>query len=602
MNRIFGFCSFDQVISESLLIESRFNNHIWTPDNLGHFRDSSILLTSTQRFITHQCHRTLMPYQHAASGLVVVADAYLTQRAILCEKLQVKQTLADAELILIAFLKWNTRITQHLAGEFCFAIWNPSSRVLFIATDHFRKRPLLYSYKQGHSFVFSNELSPFRAAIKSLTINKNMLAHIALDALPIEETCYNEVMKLQAGHQLEISPLGIKQTCYWQLKDECKTQPYRTREMYYEAFQEVFREAVTDSLRSPYAITAHLSGGLDSSSVTAQAAVILAKRNQPLYAFTAVPVGLDGPSYRKGWLHHELPAVQTLLDRYPNIKHIVYQAEPNTDMYQVLRDYYPYVDQPFRNISNLDWILGSFNHAGEQDSRTILTGARGNSGISWAASSWKGWLLNCAQSVNTWMRPHTAYQDFFNHCQNAFLKSKVAKQILRERVISWSPHYDLLSAKKTSAFHSGVYPISLCHGVVSLDPTHDLNVVKFCYNIPDWVCRDGSGAVHNRLLARRGLAHLLPEAIANNCNRGEQASDWFLQYNQHAQSWYSALQHLSPTVKQLLSTCYNQDKYALLEQKYPARLKSCDAASRKLVNYSFMRYLSAALFFDYLEY
>ncbi|MCH9689962.1 MAG: hypothetical protein K0U10_04845 [Gammaproteobacteria bacterium] len=389
MNRLFGHFSFYSEVNPALVKKTAFKSPRWTPDYQGSFTDQAILLTSTQRFITPECHRAQMPFRHAESGCIIVADVYLTAREDLCRRLSVPCELSDAELILLSYLKWGTDLPHYLAGEFCFAIWHPKEQALFLATDQFSRRPLLYAHQPGKNFTFSNEISPFRNTCPTLTTNDNLFAHFSFNSLPKEETCYQEVFKLLPGHQLYITPKVFKKTRYWHLDKKQKTSAYKTREEYYEAFQDVFKSAVSDTLRSPYPITAHISGGLDSSSVAAQAARLLAERSRSLLGFTAKPIALEGPSYREGWVYHDMPIVQALLDRYPNIKHFTYTASPQSDIMTALQAYFPFVDQPFRNLGNMDWWLGAHDYAHENGGRVILTGTQGNGSISWAAASKK---------------------------------------------------------------------------------------------------------------------------------------------------------------------------------------------------------------------
>ena len=599
MNRLFGYFSFQQAISSNLLEQQRFQVAAWAPDHEGHYQDKPILLTSFQRFITPECPAALMPYRNDESGCVIVADVYLTNRDELCEKLHAVATCADAELILLAYLTWDVQAPQYLAGEFSFALWNPRNQSLFLATDQFSKRPLLYTHAPGRFFAFANEMSPFRVVCSQLTINENMFAHFALDSLPGAETCYVEVLKILPGHQLLITSENFQQTCYWRLRDQHKKLSYRTRDEYYEAFREVFEKAVNNALRSPYPITSHISGGLDSSSVAAQAAVLLSKKQRNLYGFTALPKGLDGPSHRKGWYYHEMPRVQTLLDKYPNILHTAYYSNPETNIYEVLRQYYAYVDQPFRNVSNLDWILGSLEYSRSQEGRVLLTGARGNHSISHTASSWKARVWQFAKLVHIILKPEELLEGYFNYCRDDFLQSLTAKKILRGRGISFSPlrWVALLSLARDWSRNTSSYPLSLCVGTIKLDPTYDLNVVKFCYSVPDWVCREGKGGISNRLLVRRGLSSLLPEEIALNPHRGEQSADWFLNYNQNAEVWYAQLRNLCIHSIALLNRYYDLPSYAAFEYQFPRPLQNADSDEWR---YSLMRFMSAAFFVDYL--
>jgi asparagine synthase (glutamine-hydrolysing) len=600
MNRLFGWMSPLGGWDHSILNKTSFKPLLWSPDHDGVYVDKSIVLTSVQRFITPQCSRAQMPFLHQSSGLYIVADVYLVQRERLCRQLHVSTELADAELILLGYLKWGTGVTCYLTGEFCFAIWNPSLQSLFIATDQLGKRPLLYAYKPRHYFTFANELSPFRSTCDSLTINQDMFAHVALDALPGAETCYKEVFKLLPGHQLHVTPDGMKQTCYWRLQDQRQKLRYQSRESYYDAFRMIFHEAVKDTLRSSYPITAHISGGLDSSSVAAQAAMLLAEQQRSLLGFTAMPNGLEGPSYRNGFIYNEMPNIEPLLERYSNIQHFSYQSVPKKNIFQRLQAYSAFVDQPCRNISNMDWILGCYEYARQQGSRVILIGAKGNATISWSGYNWKRWLRHWKQMILLQMKPQSAFQNYFFNCNSDFLNSKFAKKILRQNLVSVFPHFSQLSNLKSALGKTTYYPISLCNGVLSLDPTSDLRVVEFCYNVPDWVYCDGNEIVNNRLLVRRGLSHLLPSEITRNTLRGEQAADWFLHYNEHASTWLEQLDAISDDTKNILAGYYNHQKYRDLHHSVLLPLKENDSKTRTKIDYLLLRYMSAAFFLNYL--
>lgn len=600
MNRLFGFFSFQQRIPANILEKSQFQHAAWIPDHRGHYTNDNLLLTSTQRFITPQCPLAPMPFVHEASKCVIIADVYLTHRAALCEHLHCALDTADATLVLLGYLKWGAQVTRYLCGDFCFAIWNPKEQALFLATDHFSKRPLLYAYQPGQPFVFANEFSSFRQVLPTVTINDTMFAHVALDALPGVETCYKEVFKLRPGHQLYVTPHGIKETCYWRLQDQRRRLPYRTREAYYEAFQSLFETAVSDRLRTQFPILSHISGGLDSTSVTAQAAALLSEQQRSLVALTAIPNDLSGPSFRKGWQYHEMPVVQTVLDKYPNILHVSYRASPATDLFNSLKAYFPVVDQPFRNISNYDWILGTYAQAQHLGARVILTGGRGNGSISWSGSSSMAWLKNIVWMCLTYLQPHKAFHSFFENCGADFLKSAQAKKILRRRTVNFSPQEVMLSAALSWARQSSSYAVSLCNGVLLLDPTQDVRIVEFCYNVPNWVYCKGPSVTDKRLLVREGLAHLLTPEVTGNPYRGEQAADWFLQYNQHATRWYEQLDSVSDQTKSMMSRYYNLQQYADLQQSIVLPITENHIQTNRNCNLLMLRYLSAAFFLDYL--
>lgn len=318
-------------------------------------------------------------------------------------------------------------------------------------------------------------------------------------------------------------------------------------------------------------------------------------------SFTSIPNNLKGPSYRQGWVYHEMPIVQKLLDRYSNIQHFMYLSPANLNIFQILQEYYPFVDQPCRNVSNMSWVLASHTYAREQGGRVLLTGSRGNSTVSWSSYSWKRWLLHWKQSMSTLIKPQGIYNNYYQYHSKSFLRSSQAKQILRQNTVSFWPHFSQLSSLKNALSKSTYYPISLRNGVVSLDPTIDLDVVEFCYNAPDWIYRDGHGVLNNRLLIRRGLSYILPDEITNNLSRGEQAADWFFHYNEHAALWHDQVQSLSEDTKIILHRYYDEQEYRNLQKNVHLPLKGNDSQTRSMLDLSLMRYMSSAFFLNYLN-
>ena len=93
------------------------------------------------------------------AGLTVAADARLDDRDSLCAALGVPQSeragLADGDLILRAYLRWEEECPHHLLGDYAFAVWNARTRTLFCARDHIGTRPF-YSAATAQGFVFAS--------------------------------------------------------------------------------------------------------------------------------------------------------------------------------------------------------------------------------------------------------------------------------------------------------------------------------------------------------------------------------------------------------------------------------------------------------------
>jgi asparagine synthase (glutamine-hydrolysing) len=179
---------------------------------------------------------------------------------------------SDAALVLSAWDAWGQGCLSRLTGDFAFALWDPRERLLFCARDPLGVRPFYYAVHRDH-FVWGTEL-------------RQVLAHPAVDRTPNEDyaaellsvyvrseeaTLYRGVRRLPPGHALVVGPGGIRAWRYWTI-DLGREVRYRRDEDYADHLRGVFDEAVRCRLRSCGRIAAHLSGGLDSSSIVVAAA------------------------------------------------------------------------------------------------------------------------------------------------------------------------------------------------------------------------------------------------------------------------------------------------------------------------------------------
>ena len=318
-------------------------------------------------------------------------------------------------------------------------------------------------------------------------------------------------------------------------------------------------------------LTTQISGGLDSSAVTAQAASLLAPQQQSLFAFTSIPCGLAGESYRPDWYYHELSRIEPLLENYPNIKHVVYKATPSTDIFEKLKPLQLCFDQPLRNINNLDWTLACYEQVLVQEGRVLLIGVAGNGTISWEGRS----LSETVKGV----------------C--SALKSKV---LMRHHPWIRQSHETMLSGRLSEPLRASVYPLQLWYGVRRLDPTQDLDLAVFCYNVPQRIYCQGKQPLQKRLLTREGLGVLLPEAIAQNPYRGEQGADWYLHYNLHYEKWREELFALTEEAQAILWQCYERKKIMALFDLYPFVKDPPDSKTTRDLCYYLLRCLSLGFY------
>jgi asparagine synthase (glutamine-hydrolysing) len=144
-----------------------------------------------------------------------------------------------------------------------FAIWDREERRLFCSRDRFGIKPLYYR-DEGHRLLFASEPRAFRADARPLAANDRVVRDFLEHALVehTEETFFEGIMQLPAGHSLTFDEGGRRLFRYWQLepRDPPAGDPA-------EAVREVFLDAVRLRLRSDVRVGTCLSGGLDSSAI-----------------------------------------------------------------------------------------------------------------------------------------------------------------------------------------------------------------------------------------------------------------------------------------------------------------------------------------------
>ncbi len=187
---------------------------------------------------------------------------------------------SDTEVILVAFIKWGSECVKRFNGIFAFAIWDEEKQSLFMARDRLGVKPLFYT-QQGDNFIFASE-------IKALLVHPQV--EPIVDSLGLAEifglgparTPGNGVFKglceVKPGHMLWYDCHGIHNYRYWCLessphRENLDTTTYHLREL--------FQDTVKRQMVADVPICTFLSGGLDSSAITAVAAQVLREEGHP---------------------------------------------------------------------------------------------------------------------------------------------------------------------------------------------------------------------------------------------------------------------------------------------------------------------------------
>ena len=183
----------------------------------------------------------------------------------------------DSEVVLYALAYWGEKALLRFNGMFALAFWDSSKKNLLIARDRYGVKPLYYAETNG-VFCFGSEQ---KAILKNPSIKNNldqgaMLEYFTFQNIFTDRTLNQNIKLLPAGHYANISMQDatptLKVTEYWDYNFREPDEIGDHRE-YVEELDRLFVQAVDRQLISDVEIGAYLSGGMDSGSITAVAAM-----------------------------------------------------------------------------------------------------------------------------------------------------------------------------------------------------------------------------------------------------------------------------------------------------------------------------------------
>jgi asparagine synthase (glutamine-hydrolysing) len=193
---------------------------------------------------------------------------YLELRRELLSRGHVFATHSDTETILHLYEENGEDCVRHLNGQWALAIWDAMEHKLFLSRDRLGVRPLFYT-KAGDNLIFSSE-------IKSIFVNPHIPRELDLAALDQiftfwftlpPRTIFKGICELPPGHSLTFKAGQIEVHPYWRL--DFSTDIALSENDAIEQLTELLTDATRIRLRSDVPVGAYLSGGLDSTIITA---------------------------------------------------------------------------------------------------------------------------------------------------------------------------------------------------------------------------------------------------------------------------------------------------------------------------------------------
>ena len=185
-------------------------------------------------------------------------------------------TRSDTEVVLRSYLEWGESFVDRLVGIYAFAIWDSRKQELLLVRDRVGVKPLFY-HPLGRGVLFGSEP-------KAILAHPDVHPRVGLDGLRHlisafrmpGDAAYEGMHEVKPGHVLRVSRNGIEQRCYWKLEGHEHTD---SLDVTIETIRGHFDRIMREQTVADVPVCSLLSGGLDSSFVTATADRILRQRN-----------------------------------------------------------------------------------------------------------------------------------------------------------------------------------------------------------------------------------------------------------------------------------------------------------------------------------
>lgn len=313
------------------------------PDSNGIYIDGKVGLGHARLSIIDTSNAANQPFTELSERFTIVFNGEIFNYKELKEKYlnHIKfKSESDTEVLLNLYVIFGKDCLELLNGFFAFAIYDKEDGSLFIARDRFGVKPLYY-YSSNTMFCFASELkSLLQFELKKEIDFESLSIYFHLNYIPSPHTIYKDIFKLNPGYYVILDKNGIKKARYYHVKIN-----YDNKEIVSDynkaksALKDLLDDAVQKRLVADVPLGSFLSGGIDSSIVSALAA----KHQKNLSTFS---IGFkDEPFF------DETHYAQMLAKKH-HTNHTVFSLS-NNNLFEHFYNFLDYLDEPFADSSAL---------------------------------------------------------------------------------------------------------------------------------------------------------------------------------------------------------------------------------------------------------
>lgn len=624
MSAIWGQISFGGNIKEQIsgLMRGTYNQKCKI-DKIQECRQNSFYMSCGLQYITEESQGEVLPIFDVEKQLCFTADCLLDNRQELIEALQIADdSIPDGTLMYQAFLKLGIDCFCHFRGLFSIAIYDVTKRILYLAVDQVASR-CLYYYKTENEVTFSTLIEPIRRVNTDIDFNVLYLKDFVtapglMPNIVSTETPYRGIYKINPGTWLAITPQGIEEHVYWAL-DKTKTSvKYRKAQEYGKYFRKIYETCVADAIRTSQNVGIAMSSGLDSASVGALAADMLAKEGKALYSYTYVPYERDISSLHNNFVLDEREDVRKIAAMHPNIE-TQFLNNKGKNCYEELDSCLDKMEIPFKAYVNFPNLIEIYEQAAKTGCKVVLSGQMGNASVSHGYIDDVLYDLYKNKKYITFLCNLNRYSKTVKESRKAALRGCIryfghTNQVYEEKEFQYEPDNPFLNpnilqdyplqeryeAGEVTCFgkvamgqeqhrefmrnkavytYMGEYEtkLGLAAGVIIRDPTKDVRILEFCYHLPYELFAHGGVP---RWLIRGNLRDVIPKNLLDSWMRyGVQNPDWFVRI---MRDWENLQKFMTNDLSHRKIKCYINCEKAL-DSIYEIKSGSEEIAEKKML-------------------
>lgn len=255
-------------------------------DNTGYYFKNNILL-GHKRLAIIDLENGSQPMKF--SNYIIVYNGELYNTKELKENLLNKGysffTKSDTEVLLKGYICYKEKILTKLEGIYSFAIYNEEEKSLFLARDRLGVKPLYYM-KNKKNFIFSSMIKPILESkiIKPILTKKEIGELLALGpSKKLGSGIFKGIKELRPAHYLIYKNNKIKIKRYWNVITKENNDTFKEAKL---KVKKILTDEIKNQMISDKKIATLLSGGIDSSIITAVVANTLKEKNQKLTTYS----------------------------------------------------------------------------------------------------------------------------------------------------------------------------------------------------------------------------------------------------------------------------------------------------------------------------